>query len=102
MFNKINKKIIDVLGIGDLPIEKQNEVMEEIGALVYQSVITKSLDMMNAEDKNLFEKLISTNQNPEAMFTYLGEKIKNIEELTEEEAHKFREESELLVSEIVK
>lgn len=100
MFNKINNNVIHTLGIDALPIEKQKEAMERLGAIVYQEVMLRVLELMNEEDKDAFEKLVSTNQDPEAMFTFLAEKIPNIEAIVGEEAEKLRTESGDIMSEI--
>ncbi len=93
MFNTINKNIIEILGINALPVEQQKEAMEKLGAIVYQEVMLRVLDIMSEEDKDAFEKLIEVNPDPEAMFTFLAEKVPNIDQIVTEEAQALREES---------
>lgn len=100
MFNKINDNIIKTLGIDTLPVEEQKEAMEKMGAIVYQEVMLRVLDIMTEEDKDAFEKLIEGNPDPEAMFTYLSEKVPNIETIVSEEAKKLRDESSDIMSHI--
>lgn len=102
MFNKINKNIVTTLGINTLPVEKQKEAMERLGAIVYQEVMLRVLDILTEEDKNEFEKLIEKDPNPEKMFEFLSNKITNLEEIVKEEAEKLREESAEIISEIGK
>ncbi len=102
MFNQVNDNIIKILGIDVLPIEQQKEAMEKMGALVYQEVMLRVLDVMSEEDKDAFEKLLSENPNPEAMFAFLDEKVPNIDAIVSEEAEKIREESAEIMNQIGK
>lgn len=102
MFQQINDNIIKTLGIDTLPVEEQKEAMEKLGTIVYQEVMLRVLDIMSEEDKDAFEKLIEANPDPEAMFSYLSEKVPNIDEIVGEEAKKLREESADIMNEIGK
>jgi len=100
MFNEINKNIIVTLGINKLPVEKQKEAMERLGSIVYQEVILRVLDILNEEDKDMFEKMVEKNPNPEILFEFLSNKIINFAEIVKEEAEKLREESAEIMKEI--
>ncbi len=102
MFNDINKNIVTTLGINNLPVEQQKEAMERLGAIVYQEVMLRVLDILSEEDKDAFEKLIEKDSNPESMFAFLSEKVPNLDEIVREEAEKLREESAEIMSEIGK
>lgn len=102
MFQQINDNIIKILGIDALPTDQQKEAMERLGALVYQEVMLRVLDIMSEEDKDAFEKLIAQNPYPEIMFTFLEEKVQNIDDIVKEEAEKLRTESADIMSEIGK
>ena len=100
MFQEINNNIIKILGIDALPEAEQKEAMEKLGALVYQEVMLRVLDIMSEEDKDAFEKLIEKNPDPEIMFAYLSEKVPNIDTIVSEEAQKLREESANIMGQI--
>lgn len=100
MFQKINADIIDILGIKNLGEEEQKDAMEKMGGLVYQEIMLRAIDMLSEEDKNDFEKIITENPNPEAMFDFLEEKIPNIEEIAREEAEKFKTDSANIMNQI--
>lgn len=102
MFNEINKNIVTTLGINTLPVEKQKEAMERLGAIVYQEVMLRALDILSEADKDEFEKLIEKDPNPEKMFGFLSEKIPNLEEIVKEEAENLRKESSEIIGEIGK
>jgi hypothetical protein len=92
MFNKINKKIIGILEIDELPIDQQKRAMEELGPIVYQEIMVRVLDKMNEEDRKGFEELIAKDPDPETMFAYLSEKVPDVEQIAEEEAEKLQKE----------
>jgi len=102
MINEINKNIITTLGIDTLPVEKQKEAMERLGALVYQEVMLKVLEILTEEEKDEFEKVIEKDPSPELMFEFLGSKIPNFEDIVKEEAEKLREETKEIMGEIGK
>ena len=100
MFNKINSDIREILGINALPEEKQNEMMEKMGGLVYQEIMLRALDQLTEEEKDEFEKLITENNDPEAMFSYREKKVPDIENIAHEEAEKFKADSANIMSQI--
>lgn len=102
MFNEINSNIVIALGINKLPIEKQKEAMERLGAIVYQEVILRSLEILTDEEKDSLEKLIEKDPNPEIIFGFLSEKISNFEEIVKEEAEKLRNDAIEIMGEIGK
>lgn len=102
MFNEINKNIVVILGINKLPIEKQKEAMERLGSIVYQEVMIRVLNIMSEEDKDIFEKMVEKDPNPEILFEFLAKKIPNLDEIVKEEAESLREESAEIMSEIGK
>ncbi len=102
MFNQANNNIIEILGIDKLPAEKQKEAMERLGGIVYQEVMLRALDAMTEEDKDAFEKMIETNPDPEAMFTYLATKVPNLNEIVSEEAESLRTEATEILGDLGK
>jgi predicted transposase YdaD len=102
MFNQANKNIIEILGIDKLPTDKQKEAMERLGGIVYQEVMLRALETMTEEDKDAFEKMIETNPDPEAMFTYLGTKVPNLNEIVSEEAESLRAEAAEIIGDLGK
>lgn len=102
MYPQINNNIITTLGINTLPVEQQKEAMEKLGAIVYQEVMLRVLDILSDEDKDAFEKVIAANPDPENMFDFLASKVPNLDEIVNEEATKLRDESAEIMSEIGK
>lgn len=94
MFDKINNKIITTLGIDKLPVDKQKEIMEKWGKIVYQEIMISALDAMNEEGREAFNKLVEGNPSPETIFDYLSEKVPDLDTIVFEEADDIRIEME--------
>ncbi|MDE2030665.1 MAG: hypothetical protein KGI58_00160 [Patescibacteria group bacterium] len=91
MLDNIDNKIIEILGINKLSENERKEVVEKLGALIYQGVMLRALDIMDEEDRDTFEKLISENSDPEVIFTFVAEKIPDINEIISEETEKLKD-----------
>lgn len=88
MFEKINKKIKEILGIEKLTQVEQDNMMMKLGDLVYERVLIRCYKLMSEEDEIAFEKLVENNSTPEELLVFLKEKIPNIEDIITEEAEK--------------
>ena len=93
MLQTINNNIIKILGIDSLPIEKQKEAIERLGAIVYQETMLRVLDILSEEDKDAFQALIEKNPDPETLFSFLSEKVPTLDTIVNEEAEKLRTEA---------
>ena len=100
MFKDINDTIITTLGIDKLPEEDRAAVMERMGALVYQEVMLRVLDIMSEEDKDAFEKMINESPDPEVLFGFLAEKVPTIDTIVSEEAQKLKRDRDEVMSQI--
>ena len=92
MFEQINNKIIETLGIDKLPKDEQKDRLEFLGATVYQDIIARTFSLMNEEDKDKFEEIVSSDDvSPEQIFSFLTERIPDLEQIAIEEANKYKE-----------
>lgn len=98
--NSIQKKITKVLEIDNLPPEELQEMIMRIGTVIYQNVLMRVMETMKEKDQDEFEKLLDKNANPEEIFSFLKEKVKNFEEIIEEEAMKFKNKSSKIMDQI--
>ncbi len=100
MNTKIKNDIVQILGIDSLPKEEQEEVYMQFGAIIYMEVMTRAMDILSEDDQNILDKLIQENPDPEVMFTFLAEKIPNLDEIVREEAEKVHKEAGDLMSKV--
>ncbi|MEI6660295.1 MAG: DUF5663 domain-containing protein [bacterium] len=101
-FKDTNQNIIKVLGIDQLPQDKQAEAMERLGGIVYQEVMLRVLDTMSEPDKDEFEKLVEKTPDPESLFTYLASKVPDLDKIVAEEAESLRTEASDIMSDLGK
>lgn len=92
-YDEINKNIVVTLGIDKLPEEQQKETLERLGAVIYQEVISRCLDLISDEDKDAFIALIEKNPDPITIITFLSGKVSNLDDIVREEAQKLHDEA---------
>lgn len=98
--NPIQKNIESVLELDNLPVEEQQEIMLRIGAIIYQNVLMRVMETMTDGDQNEFEKLLDNNAKPEEIFSFLKNKVQDFEKIINEEATKFKNKSNNIMSQI--
>lgn len=98
--NSIQKKITKVLEIDNLPPQELQEMIMRIGTVIYQNVLMRVMETMKEKDQDEFEELLDKNASPEEIFSFLKEKVKNFEEIIEEEALKFKDKSSKIMDQI--
>jgi hypothetical protein len=85
--------IISELGLDQLSQEEQEQVLERIGKIIYQAVLERVLGRLSEEDAQKLDELLDGDPSGEEILAFLRERIDNIDEIIQEEAQKFRQES---------
>ncbi len=98
--NPIKNNIANVLNIDNLPEADQEKILADIGSVIFQNVLMRVLEKMSEKDQNSFEKLLDQNGTPEEIFNFLNSKTKNLSEIIEEEATKFKDSATNIMSQI--
>src|SRR3989344_2614683 len=78
--------LIKSLGMEEASEEKQNEVIESLGVVIYQAVVTRALEEMNDGQLDEFEKISAGEPTPEILVEFFLQKIPNFEQMMKEEA----------------
>ena len=100
MNSTIQKSISAVFETAQLPPEEIEELVLRVGALIYQNIITRSLENMSDNDQDEFEKILDSKNKPEDVFIFLKNKVPNFEEIIKEESEKFRNKSSNIMDKI--
>ena len=100
MKTQIDNTIIKTLGLDVLPAGEQQEALARMAAVVYQEVVVRALNVMNDSDKEKFDSILSTTNDPEILLAFLSEKLPNLNEIVEEEANKLKKETGDIMSQI--
>jgi hypothetical protein len=98
--NPIQKNISSVLELENLPPEERQETILRVGAVIYQNVLMRVMEVMKEEDQDEFEKLLDKNAGPEDIFMFLKDKVKDFEKIIEEEALKFKDKADGIMNQI--
>lgn len=94
MDNILKQNIIKELGLDKLSEKEQEEVLLNIGRIIFQSVLIRTMEELSDKDKNEFEKILSEKQNDEgAILGFLQSKLPNLNDIVNEEVAKFKQES---------
>lgn len=84
----MNSILIKALDIEKASPEKQAEVIESIGVVTYQAVITRAMEEMSDDKLDEFEKITDSEPTPEILINFFIKEIPNFEIMMKEEAAK--------------
>lgn len=88
----IKKTIIDLFEIDKMAPEEAALMIERLGKLVFQKVLIRVLPLLSKEDMTEYEKIIDSQEGPEVLFKFFGDKVPNFENIVKEEAENLRTE----------
>lgn len=86
MNTPLSKDIIKEWGLQSIPLEKQEEVVERIGRLLYQAILVRSLDILSEKEQDDLDKLLDKDDTtPQTVFAFLESKIPTFQDLMRDE-----------------
>ncbi len=92
MKNILSNDIIKEWGLGSLPQEKQIELVERIGRIIYQAVLVRTLDILSDKEQDEFDDLLNQDTTtPDDVFAFLQKKIPTFNQIMLEERKNIRE-----------
>jgi len=100
--NPIEKNIIEVLGLENLPKEEAEEILIRTGAIIYENVLLRVMETMTEKDQDDFEKILDNKEKPEEIFSFLQNRVKDFEKIVKEEAEKFKNKTSNIMDQIGK
>ncbi len=87
----IKDNLIKDLGLDLLPEEDQEQALLTVGRIIFQSVLIRVLERLSEKEKTEFEKILKEKQDDEeAVYAFLQEKIPNLNDVVTEEVAKFK------------
>lgn len=91
---KVRQDIISLFEIDKMPEDKQEEMINRIGQLIFQSVLMRVLPTLNETDLKEYENMLdSGNVDPAKLFEFFMEKEPDFFDIIREESEKFREDA---------
>ncbi|MDQ5948985.1 MAG: hypothetical protein QG589_110 [Patescibacteria group bacterium] len=95
--NILPKEIITEWGLQSLPEQKQIEIVDRIGHMLYQAVLVRSLDILSDEEQEEFDVLLDNDgTTPQDVLVFLHSKIPTFQLLVAEEKDKLKDELMLM------
>jgi hypothetical protein len=100
MSNSLQQHIADALSLDSLSPEEQQEMLLRAGAVIYQNVLIRVLEVLSDTDQDEFEKLLDSSASQEELFGFLKLKVPGLETIVKEEAQKFKNKSSDIMGQI--
>ncbi|TSC70287.1 MAG: Uncharacterized protein CEO12_491 [Parcubacteria group bacterium Gr01-1014_46] len=92
MKNILSNDIIVEWGLQSLPQEKQIEMVERIGKIIYQAILVRSLDILSEKEQTEFDLLLDEDTTtPDDVLAFLQKKIPSFEKMVLEERKNLKE-----------
>ncbi len=89
-----NRDLFQEFKLDQLPAEEQQRILLKINQILFQRSMNRAIDHLSEEDKQQLEdQVVNKEMDEKAILEFLKEKVKNFDEIVEEELLKFRETS---------
>jgi len=96
MNDLLSKDIINEWGLSSLPPEKQNDMVDRIGRMIYHAILVRALDILSENEQMEFDQILDQDTTtPKEVFTFLQSKIPTFNQLVSEERNNLK--SDLLI-----
>lgn len=97
----IQQNLIQELGLGDLPEDKQVELLTTMTESVLKRITIQVLEQLSEEEKKEFDQVRESN-DPDKITEFLREKIENYDEMAENTVKEFKEEMKDTIEDLEK
>ena len=87
----LRKNILVELGLQELTEDRKLDLLSKMSDLIQKRVLLRAIKSLSVDDKQEFDRLLGA-ENEQQIFRFLISKVPNIEEITDEEVIKFKEE----------
>ena len=97
--NIFSKNIIKEWNLTNLPLQKQKEMIERIGRILYQAILVRSLDILSQDEQEELDSILDNdNTLPEDIIKFLQSKIPTFDQLVKDERNSLKEDLLMPVS----
>jgi len=91
MNEEFNKKIISDFGLENMDSREQEKMIEKIGNLLFESVVERSVDVMDEETMNEFDGAIATaGSDYQQIISFLKSKVPGFDGIVTEEMSRLK------------
>lgn len=89
---KMQKQLIDELGLGNLPRDKQQEVVIKMTEILLKRIFLGTMNKLGNQGRVEYEKIVEQGASPEKIEDFLKSNIHNYEEMIQKVIEDFKEE----------
>jgi hypothetical protein len=95
----LSKDLIREWGLESLPKDKQLEMTDRIGRMIYQAILVRALDILSEKEQTEFDLLLDEDTStPQSVLAFLQSKIPTFEQLVAEERNNLKKDLLIPVS----
>ena len=99
MTNDINEQIAQVFYFDHLPEDKKQEMLANVGEVVFKGVMIQALEQLPEEHQTELSGMFDSNAEPEQVVAYLKAKLTNFEQVVVGEIEALKKEVDGLLVE---
>lgn len=89
----IEKDLITALGLEDAPREKQLEIIEKTGAVLFGAIMQEAITRIPEQELDSLDELMSDPTNTDKVYLFLRDKIDNFDQMVEKVVADFKSET---------
>ncbi|MEN9647806.1 MAG: hypothetical protein RLY57_610 [Candidatus Parcubacteria bacterium] len=90
MKHLIDTNLIQTLGLDKLSPEEQEQILVDIGDVIYQSIISRAIQALSNKDKVELDHLLADKPDFDQIGNFMYEHIPHIDRIAEEEINNFK------------
>src|SRR3989338_7416057 len=91
MNDEFKKKIVEDFGLSAMEISEQENMIEKIGNLLFESVVERAVDEMDEETMNDFDETIgNAGSDYQKVISFLKERVKGFDKIVSEELSRLK------------
>lgn len=90
--DKIIQKLMDEIGLSNLPEDKKEELTAKMGEVILKRMFAATMERLNTEDRGAYGEMLDKGAAPQEIEKFLREKIPDYEQAMERVAVDFRNE----------
>jgi hypothetical protein len=90
--DQILQKLMEDLGLGDLPQDKQEELVIKMTEVVLKRMFVETMDRLDPQDQDVYGDMLDKGSTPEEIEQFLRSKIDNYDQLLEKIVSDFKKE----------
>lgn len=88
----LSKDVVKEWGLETMPLEKQADMVDRIGKMIYQAILVRSLDILSEKEQTEFDLLLDEDTTtPQDVLAFLQSKISTFEQLVMEERQNLKQ-----------